>query len=245
MHFKPRPARRHNKTVLVERKNRIIKTILNKLTPDPSKCPLPKPVSRATFLSNSLSGNSILSSFELVHGYQPAILGMPRSIYLPSILEAYKKLTFTRALKTNLRSRNVNSPIPTMFKQNGPIWVWYASTKSNERNECVRAQVPKPHQHYIEARRVSQDEKVSKGIAMTPAFEDVRLAPQGDLTENVLSSILEKQLSDSHEKSTDEGENDDISMGIHPQISSALISWKGPKDGIGTYANTTNFSAPP
>lgn len=51
--FKPRPARRHNKLGIVERKNQVVKTILGKLNDETSTA---TPVSRAAFLSNSSLG---------------------------------------------------------------------------------------------------------------------------------------------------------------------------------------------
>lgn len=183
----PHPAPRHNKVGFLEQKNGLIKTILRKISLDPSKCTLMNLVSRAIFLSNILSGNSILSSFQLVYVYQPAILGLSRSIYPENLLEAYKKLTTTRALQKILFSRNVISPPSTIFKEDEPIWVWYGSSKSNKQNEWVRAKVAKVHHHYLEVRRVSADGISALGFTVKPVYEDVRLASQGDLTDNILS----------------------------------------------------------
>ena len=72
---RPRPARRHNKLGRVERKHRVIKLILSRLAhayPQASSVWL---VRFATFLSNVLYGNKLVSAFELARGYTPSLTG--------------------------------------------------------------------------------------------------------------------------------------------------------------------------
>ena len=78
--FKPRPTRRHNKTGIVDRKNAAIKDIINKFDDEPSNATPETILKRATFLYNLFSGNKLLSSFELVRGYRPSVVGLPRTI---------------------------------------------------------------------------------------------------------------------------------------------------------------------
>jgi len=75
---KARPARRHNKLGIVERKNGTLRTIIAKLDSDVTEAGPEVVVSRAAFLSNMFSGSSVLSSFELVRGYSPSVVGIPK-----------------------------------------------------------------------------------------------------------------------------------------------------------------------
>lgn len=59
--FKTRPARRHNKIGIVERKNRTLKAILSKLNDEKSSATVQIILSRASLLSNLFSGNRLLS----------------------------------------------------------------------------------------------------------------------------------------------------------------------------------------
>ena len=75
--FNPVPSRRHNKTGTVERKNRVIKDVLEKLDGDTSTkgYRFADLISSATFLSNVMYGNKNISSFEMARGYTPSIPG--------------------------------------------------------------------------------------------------------------------------------------------------------------------------
>lgn len=66
--FKARPARRHNKVGIVERKNGTIKMIMERLQRDHFKASPRELIAKMTFLSNICSGSKLVSSFELVHG---------------------------------------------------------------------------------------------------------------------------------------------------------------------------------
>lgn len=103
--FKPHPTRQHSKIGFVERKNRNIKSIIQKLGKENSSDPPAEIVTRAIFLSNLFSGWRLFSSFELVRVYQPSILGIPATILSSQLLDAHKAQTATRALQRVLRSR--------------------------------------------------------------------------------------------------------------------------------------------
>ena len=90
--FKPRPTRRHNKIGFVERKNGTIKNIAKRLMTDNTNSAPQRIIGRAMFLSNMLSGSQIIRSFQLVRGYQPAILGIPSSEISQGLLNAHTEL---------------------------------------------------------------------------------------------------------------------------------------------------------
>lgn len=137
--FKPRPTRGHNKIGFVERKNQTIKSILNKLKMEKSNATASEMVTRATFLSNMYSGSRIFSSFELVGRYQPSVLGIPPLIVPTELLEAHMEQAAARALQRAIYSRTPATPLSDIFKPNDCVWVWYATSKQNERDKWVRA----------------------------------------------------------------------------------------------------------
>lgn len=88
--IEPRPARRHKKLGIVERKNGIIRCLSQWLFEDAEffinsrrtkvgNVDINDVLSRATNINNNLYGNKILSSFEMVGGYTQAIQGLLKS----------------------------------------------------------------------------------------------------------------------------------------------------------------------
>lgn len=242
--FKPRPARRHNKVGIVERKNGTLKEIIQRLDKDISTMSSDAIVARATFLSNMFSGSRLMSSFELARGYSPSILGLPRTDVSQELLDAHKEQVATRALQRLLRSRSHESPIPDMFRPNDLVWVFYKTTKKNEKVGWVKAKVVKAEKHHLLARR-SQ-----RGPPMRVAYEDVRLAPQGPLAQELMSCSVEHELG--YEGPTDGGVNTTEEAEQHLSTPSLMVSEKkpkGPEDDIGQYTQTiqhqSNYNATP
>lgn len=183
--FKPRPARRHNKLGVVERKNGVVKTILGKLTDESNQTPPEVLISRTAFLSNLFSGNRLLSSFELVRGYSPSFVGTPARCVSEDLLQAHREQVATRTLQRLLHSRAPDVVRKDMFHPGDPVWIFYKTTKQNEKVEWVRATVVSAEDHILIARR-SQ-----RGPPMRVAYEDVCFAPRSQLTTELLSSSLE------------------------------------------------------
>lgn len=94
----------HNKTGIVERKNGTVTSIIARLDDEISSASINSIIEKASFLSNMFSGNKLLSSFELVRGYQPSVLSLPRSIVNQEILDAHKEQVATRKLQRLLHS---------------------------------------------------------------------------------------------------------------------------------------------
>lgn len=123
-----RPVRPHNKTGIVERKNKTLKLIFERLQQDLTHASDSVLLARATFLSNSFSGSSAMSAFELVRGYSPAILGAEPRLVSPELLEAYKDQQCMRALQRLINSRDPRSIQPESLLRYTPIFYFYNST---------------------------------------------------------------------------------------------------------------------
>ena len=187
--FKPRPSRRHNKTGIVERKNGTIKRILSKLDDEQSSADTETILARSAFFSNLFSGSKILSSFELVRGYCPSVVRLPRTIVTDDILQAHREQTAVRIFQRLLHSRIHDVNRSDHFKPGQPVWVFYKTSKQNEPVEWLKTNVVSAHPEFLEVRRAA------RGQPMRVAYEDVRFAPLGELATGLLSCSLEEELS--------------------------------------------------
>lgn len=221
--FKARPTRRHNKTGIVERKIQTVKVILSKLDKEPSSSTAEEIVHRALFLSNFFSGSAILSSFQLVRGYQPSILGLPPSVVPQDLLDSHIEQTATRALQRAMRARKSSEDRKAGYRENDLVWVWYASTKMNEQDQWIQALVVRPCEHHIEVRRLKNGAPV-KGPLMKPAYEDVRFAPKSELTRELLSCTLEEEfgMRMRYSEANPETDNDTHATNINALLSAQI-----------------------
>lgn len=174
-----RPVRRHNKSGVVERKNLTLKRIPEKLqfgenTPTDTVL-----LSRATFLSNVFSGSRSLSSFELVRGYTPAVLGLPSSAISSELLSAYKQQAATRALQRLLSSRAPSTIPPSMLKEGTPILYFYKSSKQSEPVEWRSGTVVSAEPHLVRI-------KNALGRSSSIAYEDLHLRPESNLARDLM-----------------------------------------------------------
>ena len=186
--YKPRPARRHNKLGCVERKNRTVKAIIRKLDNEITDADAETIVARAVFLSNLFSGSRKLNSFQLAKGYTPPILGIPSSRVTTELLQAHKEQAATRAMQTLLHSKNP-TVLPSNILQPGvPVWVYYETSSKTKKKEWVKASVVNAEQHRVLARRSK------KGPPMRVAYEDIRVAPNSQLTQDLMSQTVEEAL---------------------------------------------------
>ena len=228
--FKARPSRRHNKVGIVERKNGTLKQIIRRLDADVTTADARTIVHRATFLSNLFSGSRLLSSFELVRGYSPSVLGLPKTEVSEQLFQAHIEQTSTRALQRLIKSRVHETPPPHIFKPGAPVWICYNSSKQNEKSEWVLAKVVQAEQHFLLAR------KSTRGPPMRVAYEDVRIAPEGRLTQELMSCSLEEVLV---HHSADGGVNHIEVDTVHLPSRNLMTSEqrpKGPEDDIGLHA---------
>ena len=73
----------------------------------------------------------------------------------------------------------------TSFKAGMKVWVFYKTSKQNERPRWVEARRVEAKEHVLKCRRRN------KGLPMGVAYEHVRIAPQGELIGELLRSSLE------------------------------------------------------
>jgi hypothetical protein len=97
--FAERPARRHQKTGCVERKNGVLRPIIYRLPLADNISPLSVIIARAILCANTLLGNRICSPFELARGYTPAL-----ALYLDLswTLMSYKHIMNALQLKPSI-----------------------------------------------------------------------------------------------------------------------------------------------
>ena len=183
--FKARPARRHNKTGLVERKNQTLKTVLERLTKDKTTSSPNAILARTTFLANTFSGNKALSSFALVRGYQPSILGLPSNSIDETLLNAHKQQQATRALRRILQSRKPTLLTSDSIQPRDDVLVYYRSSKQNEKDEWIQGTIVSVHPHFIQVRRSRF------GRPMKVAYEDIRVIPKGELASKLMEGTVE------------------------------------------------------
>lgn len=137
-------------------------------------------VDRAAFFSNMFSGNMALSSFQLVRGYSPSVMGIPKTIVTEDILQAHKEQVAARTLQILMNTRAPNALGQDMFKPGDAVWVFYKSTKQDEKVECLLATVVIAEEHFLVAKNAE------RGRLMRVAYEDVHIAPRSDLTKELL-----------------------------------------------------------
>lgn len=178
--FNPRPARRHNKCGIVERKNGTVKRILEKLTnADSVSCP-DLLVAKACYLSNCLYGNKILSAFEMAKGYAPSIAGIPSRIIPEELMRAHKRQAALRSLNRLLRSRDSRQLTAGDIKEGDKVAYFYNSSKASEKPEWRKGVVQKINSNIVE---VSTGKKGRHGQV---AYEDLRMMPQSELAKELL-----------------------------------------------------------
>lgn len=93
----------------MERKNRVVKDILERLDMEPEHKDEPFEIrlSLAEFLSNAIYGNQVASAFEVARGFTPWLKGLKSRAVPESIQIACEELQAHRLLQKILRSRPV------------------------------------------------------------------------------------------------------------------------------------------
>lgn len=171
--FEIRPSRRHNKVGSVERKNAILRLILERISKFSPELTVSSTIARSNFLSNLFSGSKLLSSFEQVRGYTPGICGLPNRTVPTDLIDAHKERMASRALHRLFSSKSPKLLTAKALPQGTKI---YALLKSGSWEPLV---VSEALQHYIIARRNA------KGAPLHVAYEDIRIAP---------SSMVNKEM---------------------------------------------------
>lgn len=191
--FKPRPTLKHNKTGIVERKVKKIKMIVKKLDREVMTSNADMVLSRTVFISNFFSVSRPLSSFQLVRGYHSSIIGLPSRVVSQELLDVHIEQTATRAIQRALRSNSSHFARQFAYRQDDVFFVWYDSSKQNEKDMWIKAKVINVHTHYFEVKRLVNAAE-NTGPPIRSAYEDVRLAPKSELTQELLERSLEEEL---------------------------------------------------
>lgn len=176
--WNPRPARRHSKVGIVERKNRVIKSIMERLVLANPEISAEELVARASFLSNVFAGSRIASSFEMARGYTPSIAGLPQHPVSERIVQAHRARTARRALQKLLSSHSRISVDRHAIKPGRKILIFDKDSKW----------------HVLEVKAVESNFVVCrrhrKGPSLKVAYEDVRLLPKDGLDRSLLVDEL-------------------------------------------------------
>lgn len=96
----------------------------------------------SSFHVNLLSGSRILSSFELVNGCRPSILGIPDRKVTQELLDVHKEGVASGALQRLIQSRNNNATNHSMYQKDSHIYVCYDTGKQNLKDEWIPAIIP-------------------------------------------------------------------------------------------------------
>jgi len=196
--FTPLPARRHNKAGSVERKNRVVKDVLEKLDHDKKHASFQDKLVMAQFASNILYGNKMMSSFEMVRGYTPSVNGSGQKAIAPDVLRAHQEMTARRLLATMLKSKPDWKPENDLqVGQNVLILLPGGKRPRGKWEEMT-----------ITAIRDEYSITVGSGRKKRViAREDVRTLPKSDLADEVVRAIHDvprKKDSEANEDSEDD-----------------------------------------
>jgi hypothetical protein len=198
--FSPRPARRHNTIGIVERRNRQLKLVTERLVTADDQLggatSLDVLVARANFFVNVMIGSGLASSFERVRGYSPSFLGIPSSTLPLSLLEAHRSLVASRALSRMLRTRTHGTVAPTCLPPGTPI---LAYVKFKRKLRWRRHVVVSAEPHYVRARAAD----TSMGPVSHISYHDVRLVPSNPLASDFIAASLLEPVASRQEAQPD------------------------------------------
>lgn len=108
----PRPSRSSDKVGKVERNNGVFKMVLDRIQKSDTTANIDTIIARASFITNLLRGSKIMSAFQLVRGYAPSILGIPRQGVTQDLLSAHVDREATTAMERVMRSKDPNTINP-------------------------------------------------------------------------------------------------------------------------------------
>ena len=177
--FVPVPSRRHNKTGVVERKNRVVKDALEKLDIDAqhARLNMRHKLSLAQFTSNILYGGKLLSAFEQVRGYTPSIEGTGKKGVPSEISNAFKEMEARRLLARMLKSMpRMRYPMQLQVVQ--PVLVLLPGGKR-----------PRGHWNEETVSELNDNNSVVVGKGRNRkviAYEDIRVLPKSELAKSTV-----------------------------------------------------------
>lgn len=185
-----RPSRSSHKIGIVERNNGVFKAVLDEISRKKTTAIPTAIVSRASFLTNLFKGSSVLSSFQLARGYSPSIAGIPSTIVPKKLLDAHIEMMAARAIHKVLKARASNSLPRHALHKGMRIWVFYDTSKQNERKRWIEARVISADDHLVKCRRFK------KGPPLNVAYKHIRIASKTEFDKELMESSFEKILED-------------------------------------------------
>lgn len=160
------------------------------------------------------------------------------SVVPQELLDAHIEQTSTSPLQRAMCSNAARFLPQNAYSAGDTIWVWYTSSKGNERDEWIPAIIERTFPSYVEARSLKDGQPIG-GQPMKPAYADLRLAPRSALARELMRSGEEEELG----LSADGGSR--VSGHVeHPPTTdvNSLISAKLP-EGISPNAIDTGFDS--
>ena len=211
----PIPARRHNKVGVVERKNRVVKDVLERLDSDPNYdgYSFESRLSLTEFISNVMYGNQVASSFEMARGFTPGIGGLAPQPIPNTIRVAYEETQARRLLKRIMKSRPAQKSSQNMYEEGERVLVLIPGGP-RKRGKWMETKVEK----------VTPDGHIECGTGRNRKFiahEDVRKIPITVLARNIQRAELKMeslQLADDSDFETHSSENADSSRNVIKRI---------------------------
>ena len=187
--FSTRPARRHQKIGVVERKNSTLRHILQKMRKSPQIDALGKQtlISRAFFIGNTIVGDRLHSAFAAKNGYEPSWLGLPAQEVPDALRQAQAELVASRAVAKAMRSYRPR-PLEKKDVAEQEIILGYVTAGSQGRKKWERFRVEKPLEHLVEARTVRAQRR---GPIVRLAYEDIRKLPKSPLAQEEILACYE------------------------------------------------------
>lgn len=132
-------------------------------------------LARAVFFSNIFQGSFTLSSFELVRGNRPSILGSQRRILTEELIELHKNSEYKRALQRMVKARQPNITNSSSLTHDTKMFYFYKSSKQNEPVGWRKGTVVRALDFFVEI-------LTEKNRKTNVAYEDIHVRPQNNLT---------------------------------------------------------------
>lgn len=126
----------------------------------------------------------MLSSFQVALGYAPSIIGKKSTMVTEDLLYAHIETVNTRSLQKAMHSKDNGVEHASSFKKDDLVWVFFKTSKQNERVRWIEEMVLESLPHGVKCRRDK------KGPPMTVAYEHFRVARKGDLESELFSKSL-------------------------------------------------------
>lgn len=114
-------------------------------------------VSREPYFTDSFKDSSILSTYQLAQGSSPSAFGLPASMILHEMLNAYIKVFAARAIKRTIKLKHPGVLSSTLMHGGIWLWIYFDASKQNDRKHRIEARVVGVHYHFARYSRHKND----------------------------------------------------------------------------------------